>query len=284
MQLVACVDTLNAGVHFPVDTQPSALGWKALAVNLSDLAAMGAQPCWALLSLSLPSAECPSVEEVIAGLTHLARLHGVALVGGDTTRGPLSLTVTALGQVPAGTALVRSGARIGDAIVVTGNLGDAAAGLMLATGQVVAQSHAVSETLRKRLDYPTPRVAAGIAVRGIASASIDVSDGLLADLGHVCAESGVGAAIDLESVPLSAEILSALPRHMAQLLALSGGDDYELCLTVPREHLETALVALRGAGCAPHLVGRVTAEPGVQVLDAAGMDVTPRQRGYEHFS
>ena len=284
MQLVACVDTLNAGVHFPADTQPDALGWKALAVNLSDLAAMGAQPCWALLSLSLPSAETPSVDELILGLTHLARLHGMALVGGDTTRGPLSLTVTALGQVPAGTALVRSGARVGDAIVVTGTLGDAAAGLMLAMGQVAAPSRAAGEMLRKRLDYPTPRIAAGTAMRGIASACIDVSDGLLADLGHVCAASGVGVQIDIEAVPLSAEILSVLPRGVAQRLALSGGDDYELCVAVPRDHLETALAALRGVGCAPHIVGRVTAEPGVQVLDAAGMDVTPRQRGYEHFS
>ena len=284
MQLVACTDTLNAGVHFPHGTAPEAIGWKALAVNLSDLAAMGATPAWALLALSLPQADSAFVDALAAGLALLAAQHGVALVGGDTTRGPLALTVTALGQVPAGAALLRGGARVGDAVLVTGTLGDAAAGLALAQGRLSALAPAVARVLRRRLDYPQPRVAAGIALRGLASACIDLSDGLLADLGHVCTRSGVGAEVDLEALPLSAALQAALAPADARQLALAGGDDYELCCSVPPGRLDAALSALRAVGCTGHVIGRITADAGVRVLDARGDPVTPARRGYEHFA
>ena len=285
MQLVACTDTLNAGVHFPHGTAPEAIGWKALAVNLSDLAAMGAAPAWALLALSLPQADSAFVDALAAGLARLAAQHGVALVGGDTTRGPLGLTVTALGHVPPGQALTRSGARAGDLVLVTGTLGDAAAALvLLQDGAQALPATDAHRQLRRRLDYPQPRVAAGIALRGLASACIDLSDGLLADLGHVCTRSGVGAEIDLEALPLSAALQAALPSADAQQLALAGGDDYELCCSVPPVRLDAALAALRAAGCAGHVIGRITADAGVRVLDAQGNPVTPARRGYEHFA
>ena len=284
MQLVACTDTLNAGVHFPNGTAPAAIGWKALAVNLSDLAAMGATPAWALLALSLPRDAAAFVAAMAEGFARLATQHGVTLVGGDTTRGPLALTVTALGQVPAGAALLRGGARAGDAVLVTGTLGDAAAGLALVQGRLSAPAPAVAQVLRRRLDYPQPRVAAGLALRGLASACIDLSDGLLADLGHVCTRSGVGAEIDLEALPLSAALQAALAPADARQLALAGGDDYELCCSVPPGRLDAALAVLRAAGCAGHVIGRITADAGVRVLDARGEPVTPARRGYEHFA
>jgi len=285
MQLVACTDTLNAGVHFPADTAPQAIGWKALAVNLSDLAAMGAEPAWALLALSLPQADAAFVEALADGLARLAAQHGVALVGGDTTRGPLGLTVTALGQVPPGQALTRGGACAGDHVLVTGTLGDAAAALVLwqAGAQVLPQTDA-QRALRQRLDYPQPRVAAGLALRGLASACIDISDGLLADLEHVCTASGVGAEVELEALPLSADLRASLPLAQARGLALAGGDDYELCFTVAPARLDAAQVALRASGIAARVIGRVVAAPGVRVFDAQGAPCLPTRAGYEHFA
>src|SRR5690606_3354602 len=197
-QLVVAMDTLNAGVHFPEDTAPADIGWKALAVNLSDLAAMGARPAWCTLSLSLPDSDIGRVDGFLDGFLSLAALHGVALVGGDTTRGPLSVCVTAHGLVEPGRALRRDGARVGDDVWVTGTPGDAAGAL--------AQWRAGGErdaALRARLERPAPRVEAGLALAGLAHAAIDVSDGLLADLGHVCAASGVGMEIELAALPVS---------------------------------------------------------------------------------
>ena len=285
MQLVACTDTLNVGVHFPEHTAPAALGWKALAVNLSDLAAMGAEPAWALLALSLPAPDTAFVAELAAGFAQLAARHEVALIGGDTTRGPLSLTVTALGQIPPGAALLRSGARVGDAVLVTGTLGDAAAGLALAQGKLSGVVAADEAFLRRRLDQPEPRVAAGLALRGLATACIDISDGLLADLGHVCTASGVGAEIELGALPLSAALSATMAYAQAQALALSGGDEYELCFCVAPAQVEAALARVQAAGCMARVIGRIVATPGVRVIDAQqGRGFEPTRRGYEHFA
>lgn len=285
MQLVACADTLNEGVHFPAQTAPDAIGWKALAVNLSDLAAMGGTPAWALLALSLPQADVAFVEALVDGLARLAAQHGVALVGGDTTYGPLSVTVTALGQVPQGLALLRAGAHVGDLVLVTGTLGDAAAALVLLQADVQALPETDAHLqLRQRLDYPQPRLAAGQALRGFASACIDVSDGLLADLGHVCTASRVGAELDLDALPLSAALRSSLPMPQACDLALTGGDDYELCFTIAPVRLDAALAALRETGVNAHVIGRIVEAPGVRVLNGRGVAYELVRSGYEHFA
>ncbi|HEX7369146.1 MAG TPA: thiamine-phosphate kinase [Rhodanobacteraceae bacterium] len=278
-QLVACTDTLVAGVHFLHETAPEDIGWKSLAVNLSDLAAMGADPAWALLALTLPKPDKGFVEHFAQGFAELARAHHVALVGGDTTQGPLSISVTALGSVPAGAALQRGSAQIGDAVFVTGTLGDAAGALrrLQGDGQVPAG-------LRERLDRPQPRVSAGIALRGVANACIDVSDGLLADLGHVCAASRVGAELEADALPLSPGLLAAFDGAICRQLALSGGDDYELCFTVPVADESRIARLLAQAGCAATRIGRIVAGSGVRVVDAHGHDVTPSQIGWEHFT
>ncbi|HVF36135.1 MAG TPA: thiamine-phosphate kinase [Candidatus Saccharimonadia bacterium] len=270
--LVVATDTLVSGVHFPASTTPYDIGWKALAVNLSDLAAMGAEPAWATLALTLPTPDPAWVAAFAGGFAALARPHGVALVGGDTTLGPLTITVTVHGFVPRGAALLRSGARVGDLVCVTGELGDAAAAL----------EHFDVAALRERLDRPVPRVRAGIALRGRASAAIDVSDGLLADLGRLCAASGVGARLD-EAPPMSGALLQACTAAVALVHAWTGGDDYELCFTLPPE----SLVEVRGLpdkGVPIATLGRIVATPGVRVVDSRGNDVTPARRGYEHFA
>ena len=271
-ELVVATDTLVAGVHFPDRTRAADIGWKALAVNLSDLAAMGAEPAWATLALTLPAADPAWVDGFAQGFAELARRHGVALVGGDTARGPLALTVTVGGYVPRGAALLRSGARAGDLVCVTGTLGDAAAGL-------VSPGNAA---LRARLDRPTPRVEAGIALRGLASAAIDISDGLLVDLGRLCAASGAGAEL-VADLPLSDALRAAYDPEAALTFARSGGDDYELCFTVPAMQ-EVAMRAALAGIARVSVIGRVVATPGVRVHDGDGNDVTPAHRGYEHFA
>lgn len=278
--IVACTDTLVAGVHFPAGTDPADLGWKALAVNLSDLAAMGAEPAWALLALTLPDGDAAFVDGFAAGFAELAHAHGVALVGGDTTQGPLSVTVTALGWVDAGAALTRAGARVGDGVYVTGTLGDAAAALW----GLQHDRLELAAGLRRHLDRPEPRVAAGRALRGLASACIDVSDGLLADLGHVCEASGVGAEIDASALPLSDAITAAFTRALCRDFALTGGDDYELCLTLPPAR-EAQLAAITAkADCRITRIGRIVGGTGVRVLDADGKPVATGTSGWEHFS
>jgi thiamine-monophosphate kinase len=283
--LAACVDTLVEGVHFPPGTAWADLGWKALAVNLSDLAAMGAVPCWATLALTLPDGDPAAFAGIVRGLRHLGALHGVALVGGDTTRGPLSLTVQALGQVPLRRALRREGARAGDGVWVSGHLGDAAAGLAIVQGRQAAASPADARRLRGRLDRPTPRVALGIALRGVASACIDVSDGLAQDLGHVLRASGAGAAIAVDALPLSPALRRAIadPARRREL-ALSGGDDYELCFTVPPRR-EARLAAIARALRLPLArIGAVTAGRALRLRDAAGRRVALSRPGYDHFA
>jgi len=273
---VSC-DTLNVGVHFPAATAPADLGWKALAVNLSDLAAMAAQPAWCLLSLSLPADDPAWLDAFLDGFLALAAQHEVALVGGDTTRGPLSIGVTVHGWVPEAQALRRDGAKVGDEIWVTGTLGDAAAGLGAAgAGDVF---------LRQRLHRPTPRVAAGLALRGLAHAAIDVSDGLLADLGHVLRASGVGAVIQREALPTSPALAAGFAEAARWPLQLAGGDDYELCFTAaPERHaaIATALAATATATAAS-VIGRIDASRSLSVHDAHGQPCPVSRGGYQHF-
>ena len=276
-QLVVTADTLNAGVHFPLDTLAADIGWKSLAVNLSDLAAMGATPAWCTLSLSLPQVDSAWVDAFLDGFLTLADLHSVSLVGGDTTRGPLSIAVTAMGLVETGVALRRDGARNGDDVWVTGTLGDAAAAL-----QCLQETRAVSTALKARLDRPTPRIAAGQRLSGLASSCIDVSDGLLADLAHVCKRSNVGAEIELQWLPAAPE-LSALQDGLRWPLQASGGDDYELCFTAAPRNRELIVQALDFAGIAGTRIGRIVSGQGVQAFDVQGKPWNPVRPGYEHF-
>ena len=264
MQLVITADALNAGVHFLGTEDPALIARKALRVNLSDLAAMGAAPWRYFLTLALPAAtDAAWFERFAAGLAEDQETFGIALAGGDTTatHGPLSLSITALGLVPAGQALTRAGAQAGDYIYVSGPLGLAALGLQQLQSSPSPPPH-ISITAYL---LPTPRIDRGIALRGIATACMDISDGLVQDLGHLCAASGVGAEIRAESVPRGAASLEQ---------ALSGGDDYELLFTLPPEHKAPE-------GCAR--IGVITQGSGVKVLDGEGNDITPARRGYTHF-
>jgi thiamine-monophosphate kinase len=303
-QLVACTDTLVEGVHFPRGTAPQDIGWKSLAVNLSDLAAMGATPAWAMLALTMPRADPRFVEGFADGFAQLARTHALSLIGGDTTQGPLSVTVSAFGFVPEmkaaihgqelrgeglrSRALLRSGARAGDAVFVTGTLGDAAAALRLIQDSGLGTRDSLNAEARSellvRLNRPEPRVAGGLALRDVASACIDVSDGLLADLGHICEASGVGAIVEVDALPLSSAMLALFDADERRALALSGGDDYELCFTasVGRADRIAADFARLGFGAAR--IGRIVAEPGVRVRDANGSTVEPPRRGWQHFA
>ena len=278
-QLVVCTDTLNAGVHFPDDTAPADIGWKALAVNLSDLAAMGAVPSWCTLSLSLPDADRARADALLGGLLELAALHGVALVGGDTTRGPLSLCVTAIGHVAPGHALRRDGARAGDELWVSGTLGDAAAAL-----RGWSRRDTVPAALRARLDRPSPRVALGLALAGLATSAIDVSDGLLADLGHVLTASRIGAEVDVDALPASPALHAACAdAALRRSLQAGGGDDYELCFTAPPALHDAVRAAAEGAGITVTPIGRMRADGGLQCRTADGTPWTGTRAGYEHF-
>jgi thiamine-monophosphate kinase len=299
--LVVATDTLNAGVHFPDGTDAADIGWKALAVNLSDLAAMGAQPAWCTLSLSLPRADPAWLDGFLDGFLELAARHRVALVGGDTTRGPLSVCVTAHGLVEPDRALRRDGARAGDEVWVTGTLGDAAAALALlrqATAVLApvceaapllpaatAPRPSAQSALRTRLDRPEPRVAAGLALAGLAHAAIDVSDGLLADLGHIARASAVAVEVEIAALPCSDALAAAVPDdgHRWTLQA-TGGDDYELCFTAAPASHQTVRAALADAGVAGTVIGRCTEGAGVRACLADGSAWSPPRSGHEHFA
>ena len=270
MDLVQTVDTCIEGVHFPPGIDPEDLGWRCLAVNLSDLAAMGAEPAWALLSLSLPAADEAWLDGFARGFGELAAEAGIDLVGGDTVRGPLAVGFALTGFVPAGGELRRSGARAGDDVWVTGPLGGGAAGL--AAWRRGDREHAMP-FLR-----PRPRLAEGSALRSLASAAIDVSDGLLQDLGHVLAASDVGAELELERLPL--QPAAAGEEYLA--MALGGGDDYQLCFTVPRARRDALLTAAAEWTELPARIGRVRATPGLTLL-RAGRPVAVPQGGWDHF-
>ena len=278
-ELVVSCDTLVAGVHFPDDTAPADVGHKALAVNLSDLAAMAAAPAWGTLALTLPEPNEAWLDAFLDGFLELADEHGLSLVGGDTTRGPLSITVNVFGLVPAGQALRRDGARPGEDIWVTGTLGDAAGGL----AQWRARGPA-SAKLRYRLDRPTPRVQAGLALRGLATAGIDLSDGLAADLGHVLAASGTGARIELGRLPTSRTLAEHFDEPRRWALQAGGGDDYELCFTAPAANAFEIEQALAALDVPATVVGRVVAEAGLRFDTPEGEAWAPPAAGYQHFS
>jgi thiamine-monophosphate kinase len=280
-ELVAATDTLVAGVHFPQDSPPESIGHRALAVNLSDLAAMGARPAWALLALTLPQADEAWLGGFATGLGELARTHEVALVGGDTTRGPLCISVQLLGFVPAGAALTRSGARAGDVLFLSGTCGDAAAGLALEQRRLSAPADA-RRWLRARFLFPTPRVALGEQLRGFASACIDVSDGLLGDAGKLAAASHVGAELAWNELPLSEPLVTLLGERRARELALTGGDDYELCFAVPPHNIARLFAQLPPQQWRYTRIGALRAAPGaVVVCDGTVMEFS--HSGYEHF-
>ena len=279
-ELVVAVDTLVAGRHFPEGSAARSIGHRALAVNLSDMAAMGGTPRWATLALTLPSVQIAWLEEFAAGFMELAAAHDVALIGGDTTAGPLTLSVQILGTVERGTALRRAGARAGDVLVVTGTLGDGGAGLAcVLAGDTAAEP---ARYLARRFEYPTPRVQFGAAARGIASAAMDISDGLTGDLPKLAAASGVGACVHVERLPLSAAMTRFAPLPQARDWALAAGDDYELLLSVPRERLaELAALAAR-AGVPLTAIGEMRPGHAVEYLLDGREFVAPAQ-GYDHF-
>ncbi|MGH8397528.1 MAG: thiamine-phosphate kinase, partial [Gammaproteobacteria bacterium] len=279
-ELAVSVDSLVAGVHFPVGLAADSIGHRALAVNLSDLAAMGAQPAWALLALTLPENDEGWIADFARGFFALAQGFGVALVGGNLAHGPLNVGVTVHGFTPAGQALTRKGARPGDHIFVTGYPGDAAAGLeMLQSG---ADPHDQNQSVR-RFGFPEPRIAAGLRLRGVASAMIDISDGLAADLDHILEASEVGAWIDVERLPLSPSLLKQRSREQAQALALSGGDDYELCFSVSPERLVLLESRKPTLGCAVTPIGEITAAENLRVIKQDGSDWLLNHTGYKHF-
>ncbi|MBC3339070.1 thiamine-phosphate kinase [Pseudomonas proteolytica] len=277
-QLAISTDTLVAGVHFADPCDPFLLGQRSLAVAVSDLAAMGACPLAFTLALTTPTVAADWLQRYAQGLNAMAQRCGVGLVGGDTTRGPLSLTVTVFGRVPAGLALTRSGAQPGDLLCVGGDLGNAAGALPLVLGQRSAAAQ-IAEPLLGHYWSPQPQLALGMALRGKATSALDISDGLLADCGHIAKASAVSLVIERQRLPLSAALLAFLGDEQARSAALSGGDDYVLAFTLPPPELGPLLAE----GWPVHVVGRVEAGAGVRLLDAGGHDITPAVRGYQHF-
>jgi thiamine-monophosphate kinase len=282
MELAASTDMLVSGTHFAPHADPRRLGHKALAVNVSDLAAMGATPRWALLSLSLPGVEPAWLRAFSRGFFALADRFGVDLIGGDTTRGPLNLSVTILGEVPRGQALRRDRARIGDDIWVSGELGTAALGLAHQQGRVRLPAATAARCLRA-LDLPQPRVALGLGLRGLAHAAIDVSDGLTADLGHICERSGLGADLRIDRIPCAAALAKLADRPLAEQALVAGGDDYELCFTAARRHRGRIEALGARLGLRLGRVGCMRAGRGVRLLRGDGSVYRARKRGFDHF-
>ena len=290
MQLAISSDMLVEGRHFFADVDPEALGHKALAVNLSDLAACGAKPLAFTLALALPRVDEAWLAGFSKGLLALADAHGCELVGGDTTQGPLNICITVFGEVPAGQALLRSGARAGDDIYVSGTLGDARLALEALLGHIHLPDELLAQA-RLRLERPTPRVALGLALRGIASSAMDVSDGLLGDFGHILKASGVGACIrtdeTIKLIAAGAFPSSATGQFDQKLLhqcTLAGGDDYELLFTAPPQHRAAVAAAAAQSQTAVTCIGQVEAAPGLRLLDAQGMPVENRFASFDHFA
>lgn len=288
MQLAVSTDMLVEGRHFLADVTPQLLGHKALAVNLSDLAASGAKPLAFTLALSMPRADANWCQAFAEGLFALADQHECELIGGDTTQGPLNICITVFGEVPAGQALLRRGAQPGDDIWVSGSLGDARLALDALLRQH-ALPPAVLSQARQRLEQPTPRVALGMALRGIANSCLDISDGLLGDLGHILEASGVGARIDAN---ITRNLLQARRHPMMAALAISridactlaGGDDYELCFTAPSSAQAAVRDAAAQAGVPVTCIGRIEAERGVRVMAPGGQQLPLRFAGFDHFA
>ncbi len=271
-QLAVTTDTMVENVHFFADAEPDLLGHKLLAVNLSDLAAMGAEPFAVTLALTLPKIDEHWLQAFSTGFMQLARQYNVDLIGGDTTSGPLTLSVQALGVVPQGTALLRSTAKVGDRIYVTGQVGNAGLGLKVKQGYACDKP----ESLLRSFNQPQPRVAEGLALRGVAHACIDISDGLAADLSHILEKSGVGAVLQWDRLPMSTAVIDYVERSADWRLPLIAGDDYELCFTVS-PHIEAQ--ALQAFYC----IGEIVAEPGLRIERAGRLEILETQ-GFEHFS
>lgn len=273
--LVATTDTLITGVHFPEDTDPVDIGYKTLAVNLSDLAAMGAEPAWVMLALTLPQADIAWLTKFRRGFFELIDQYNLQLVGGDITRGSLLvITVEAFGFVSQEKALRRSGARVDDRIYVTGTLGDAGLALELMKDKSPTES---------RLNRPTPRISTGLALRDIASSCIDISDGLAADLTHILKASNVGARINVEDLPLSPALKKHRSPEEAWKLALSAGDDYELCFTVPPEHEAKLIAALKNIDAGYTHIGNIEAQAGLRLMRHDGTLFALKNNGFRHF-
>lgn len=284
MQLAVSTDLLVEGTHFLAGTDPGRLGHKSLAVNLSDMAAMGATPRWATLALALPSVEDEWLAAFAGGMRALADAHATELVGGDTTRGPLSICMTIFGEVPAGQALRRDGARVGDDVWVSGTLGDAAIGLAVLTGgRAPVLDAAATQACVRRLEAPQPQVALGIALRGAATAALDVSDGFAADLGHILHRSGVGAHIAFDRLPLSAALARFAGDDTVRVAVLGGGDDYELCFTASPPAAAAVERAAGLAGVRVTRVGRIVSGSGLTIVDGAGLPLQASRAGFDHF-
>jgi thiamine-monophosphate kinase len=275
-QLVVTSDTMVAGVHFFSDVDPEALGYKLAMVNLSDLAAMGAQPRWALLNLTLETADAAWLEAFARGLHEALQMHEVALVGGDTTRGPMTLSLALHGEVPSGQALLRTGAQVGDRIGVSGPLGGASYSLRLLQTD---PQHSSLASVRDALERPQAQVVLGQRLRGLAHSCIDISDGLLADLGHVLRASGVGAQIDCAALPLHSALVS-LDRVQALTHALTGGEDYQLLFTYRAADAD-ALALLLPPGWQE--IGTIVASEGVELQNNSGVSLESLRLGYDHF-
>ncbi len=284
--LAISADMLVEGRHFFKGADPEALGHKTLAVNLSDLAAMGATPRWATLGLALPKADDRWLTAFSRGFMRLARAHDVDLIGGDTTRGPLNLCVQIMGEVPAAKALRRDGARPGDDVWVSGTLGDAALAVAARNRKIILQKQQLA-LASLRLDKPLPRVTLGAALRGVARSAIDISDGLLADLGHICERSKVAAVIEWDALPRSVLMRALRGHRLVQGALLAGGDDYELCFSAPAAKRAAVLRAGARTRTPVTRVGRIVRAPlgvtGVVVVDRAGMPMPVTQRGFDHF-
>ncbi len=285
MQLAVSSDMLVEGRHFFADVDPRLLGHKSLAVNLSDLAACGARPMAFTLALSLPRADAAWTEAFAAGLLALADAHGCELVGGDTTQGPLNICITVFGEVPPGQALLRSGARAGDDIWVSGSLGDARLALEALLGHTTLPPGTLA-AVRQRLEAPTPRVALGQALRGIASSALDVSDGLLGDLGHILEQSRVGASLDTRLITplLDAGRHTPLTIDLLHQCTLSGGDDYELCFTAPADRRDAVQSAGRDSATRVTRIGCIEEQPGLRLIGPDGAAMAPRWASFDHFA
>lgn len=280
--IVITTDTLVAGVHFPVETQPRAIGHKAVAVNLSDIAAMGAKPSWLSLAITLPEVNEEWLAEFSSGVFELCEYYNVQIIGGDTTQGPLSITITAQGLTPEDKYLSRTGAKAGDWLYVTGDLGDAALALQHYKQKITVNRDYI-EAVQAKLDYPKPRVLAGQTLREYATSAIDLSDGLLADLGHICKASNVGANIVLNAIPLSEAMKATLSDEDAINLALSGGDDYELLFTVSEDNKVGMETALTHAGTPVTCIGQINASQTISTT-LNNKPVPIQSAGFEHFS
>ena len=281
-QLAVSSDMLVEGRHFLSTVAPERLGHKALAVNLSDLAACGAEPLAFTLALALPRGDDAFAAGLARGLFALADRHGIELVGGDTTAGPLNLCITVFGQVPAGQALLRSGARPGDRLWVSGRLGDARLALEVFRGTCSLPGEAF-DAVRRAMECPEPRVALGLALRGVATSAIDLSDGLVGDLGHVLARSAVGARVAVDAIPRSA-VLAALALPLQRRCTLAGGDDYELLFTAAPGHDAAVRAAGAATGVAVTPIGDVEAGAGLRLVDADGRRIDFDERGFDHFA